>query len=291
MTVPNQAENHNQLRPNTHSFDVDIAEEYGIEIAIMYKHITYWVNYNKKLNTNFHDGYYWFYNTLKEIAAHFPYWSHKQVERIINKMFDLKLILKGNYNQNKYDQTCWYTINCPIDFPKSGNGNHEIGKPIPNTNTNTKDIKEIYKEKDATNVAGAKAPPPKYEIKLSKEEEETLLKLMSQDDLKYWKDQLLTHLMAVGKPNKYKSHYAVIRNWFNADQKKKTTYNKKENKQSFDINNILKKDKKNYEESMQSIYALQVIADGIKKNDEYYIKMYNKCSQKEKEEIDKLCKE
>ena len=140
--VLNQAKDEKKLslRTDTHSFDTDIAKDYGIEIALMYKHVTYWVNYNKKLKSNFHEGRYWFYNTIDEFSAHFPYWSKKQVERILKKIVDLKLVLKGNFNKSSYDRTCWYTINSEreIHIPKSGNGKPEIGTPIPNTNTNTK---------------------------------------------------------------------------------------------------------------------------------------------------------
>ena len=148
-------QNNIDLRPNTHSFDTDLAQKYGIEIAIMLKHINYWVNYNKALNRNYHDGRYWFYNTLDEIAAHFEYWSKKQIERILKKMFDLKLILKGNYNKTSFDRTLWYTLNCQIDIPISGNGYPGIGTPIPNTNTNTK--KESI-SKDIPKKAGGKPP-------------------------------------------------------------------------------------------------------------------------------------
>jgi len=135
-----KAEKKISLRADTHSFDTDIAKDYGIDVALMYKHVTHWVNYNKARKTNFNEGRYWFYNTIDEIAAHFPYWSAKQVERILKKMFDLKLILKGNFNKTPMDRTGWYTVNYEkeMHIPKSGNGNPEIGAAIPNTNTNTK---------------------------------------------------------------------------------------------------------------------------------------------------------
>jgi len=144
----NQENNQNKLdlRPNSHSFDTDLASKYGIEIAIMLKHINYLVNLNMKMKRNFHEDRYWFYNTLDEIAAHFEYWSHKQIERLLKKMCDMKLILKGNFNKSSYDRTCWYTLNCQMHFPKSGNGKDEIGKCIKGTNTNTNTNKEINKE-------------------------------------------------------------------------------------------------------------------------------------------------
>jgi len=42
---------------------------------------------------------------------------------------------------------------------------------------------------------------------------------------------------------------------------------------------------------MQSFFALKIIADGVKNNEDYYLKAYDKCNEAEKQEIAKLCKE
>jgi len=132
-----------------HSFDVNIAKLYGVEVAIFLKNIAYWVVYNKNEDINYHDGRYWTYNKISSFSNHFPYWSSKQIERLINKCFALNLIIRGNYNKSKYDRTCWYSLtenackllnidisrNREMEISKSGNQSPEIGRPIPNNKT------------------------------------------------------------------------------------------------------------------------------------------------------------
>lgn len=141
-----------------HIFDVDIAKEYGIEIAILLENMNFWLEKNRANNTNFFDGRYWTYNSIKGFEKLFPYWSKDKIYRILKKAEDLGLIIKGNYNKMTYDRTTWYAFsesaesifeNCNIHFADLQNGIRESAKPIPDINTdiNTDNKKEIYKEK------------------------------------------------------------------------------------------------------------------------------------------------
>ena len=47
-----------------HIFDVNIAKEYGIEIAILLENMNFWLEKNRANNTNFFDGRYWTYTVL-----------------------------------------------------------------------------------------------------------------------------------------------------------------------------------------------------------------------------------
>src|SRR6185503_6404796 len=139
-----------------HSFEVDLACKYGMESAALIHHLQYWIRHNKSLKRNFKEGKTWSYQTLREIKAHFPYWSIKQTERNIKKLIDQGVIIKGNFNNSPYDRTIWYAFkdeilfgidnikseleneddkcisrNREIENSKSGNQNPEIGKPIP----------------------------------------------------------------------------------------------------------------------------------------------------------------
>lgn len=133
---------------SNHSFDIHIATEYkSVDIAILVWHFQYWICKNKRLGKNRIQGRTWTYQTIKEISAVFPYWSLKQVERLIVKAIELKIIIKGNFNKSPYDRTIWYAFENEEKFsisrfremenPESGNENPEIGKPIPDTLPNT----------------------------------------------------------------------------------------------------------------------------------------------------------
>lgn len=135
-----------------HIFDVEIAVEYGMDVATFIKNISFWVVKNQANNEHFHDGRYWTYNKLDAFTLIFPYWSKDQIRRIIAKCIQHDLIVKGNYNKAGYDQTLWYSLsdfghkllnitiipNRHIDVAKSPNGNGETPTPIPYINTDNK---------------------------------------------------------------------------------------------------------------------------------------------------------
>jgi len=153
-----------------HSFDIQLAATYGINAAIIIHHFQHWVSVNKRLNRNQHDGKTWTYQTLDEIAAHFPYLSREDVRGAIEllcngigrrskkeeKSFD-PVLVKGNYNKKKFDKTVWYAF---ADESKFLNNSYEretsqieggdlpnpYGRsptPIPDTKPDTKPDKEL----------------------------------------------------------------------------------------------------------------------------------------------------
>lgn len=154
-----------------HSFNVEIATEYGILEAILFENISYWVIKNKANEVHFHDGYYWTYNSSKAFSEMFPYASPRTISRALHKLCDEGLIKIGNYNASQYDRTQWYTItekgidigqngvmhlpNCQMDLPdcqievqEMSNRSVENGEPIPDINT---DI-------NTDNITGSKDP-------------------------------------------------------------------------------------------------------------------------------------
>lgn len=131
-----------------HSFDVNLASQYGIPEALLIHHFQHWVMVNKRLKQNLHEDRTWTYQTLKQIAAHFPYFSVKQVERLINKLVTMKILRKGNFNKKKFDQTVWYCFENEdifmisrfreLEMSDSGVPFPEIGKPIPESKPESK---------------------------------------------------------------------------------------------------------------------------------------------------------
>ncbi len=137
--------------PSTHhSFDIRLATSLGVDAAIFVHHISYWLEYNERMKKNFKEDRYWTYQTLSDLHGHFPYWSIDQLRHLIKKLTTLGILIKGNFNENRYDQTMWYTL----DFSKiptcmwensqidAGNIPTRIGenpKPIPDNKTNNKE--------------------------------------------------------------------------------------------------------------------------------------------------------
>jgi hypothetical protein len=169
-----------------HLFDVDIAIKYGVDVAIFVKNLAYWVAHNQAESKNCHDGRYWSYNTLDAFPKHFPYWSTKQIRRIIDQCVEHGLIVKGNYNKQRYDRTVWYSLTdmghellnlpiCPngqIDATKRADQDDQMGAPIP-------DNKHIYKTTNKRESVGAEeraTPLPLSDDFLPNEEVKQLAK-------------------------------------------------------------------------------------------------------------------
>jgi hypothetical protein len=144
-----------------HSFNIHIAERYGIPSAVLLKNIYFWIEKNKANETNYYDGYYWTYNSKKAFADLFPYLTPRQIDYALQKLIDDELLITGNYNKVAYDRTLWYAItkkgysilqNCEMETTKKVNGNPENGEPIPDNkpvkNSNkTANVKEERKSK------------------------------------------------------------------------------------------------------------------------------------------------
>jgi hypothetical protein len=140
---------HQPIHGPVHAFSVQLAELYGVECAIMIHHLQSWIQYNMDEDKNFHDGRTWTYQTHNKIANHFPYWSEDAVRRIMNKLEEFGVIIKGNYNKTSYDRTIWYSFenekmftirrNRGMENAKSPNPKCETASPIPNNKTNTKE--------------------------------------------------------------------------------------------------------------------------------------------------------
>lgn len=93
-----------------HSFNVDIAVRYGIRTAIILNNLNFWIKKNESNEKHFHEGRYWTYNSIRAFTRLFPYWTERQIQEELRKMEEQGLILKGNFNENAYDRTCWYAL-------------------------------------------------------------------------------------------------------------------------------------------------------------------------------------
>lgn len=95
---------------NEYHFSTEAAQRYGVNEAIFLHSLAFWVEKNRSNEKHFHDGRYWSYDTYKAIAKRFPFWTARQIERIVGSCKDQGAILVGNYNDDKTDRTQWYTL-------------------------------------------------------------------------------------------------------------------------------------------------------------------------------------
>ena len=93
-----------------HSFDADIATEYGIPESIFLCNIAFWVKQNTLNKHNCFEGKYWTYNSMSAYAGLFPYMSKSTIQRVVKHLKDEGLILTGNFNNDKFNHTNYYTL-------------------------------------------------------------------------------------------------------------------------------------------------------------------------------------
>ena len=100
----------------TYQFDVDVASKVGVEEAIVVQNFAFWIAKNKANNQGFHEGRYWTYNTAAAFVALFPFWSEKQVRRILDSLVKKKVLLTGEFNKSAMNHTKWFAFTDQWDY-------------------------------------------------------------------------------------------------------------------------------------------------------------------------------
>lgn len=130
-----------------HSFDIEIATTYGMLEATLLKNIYFWIQKNEANETNFYDGGYWTYNSVKAFEKLFPYASARKISNALTKLEKSGVIKTGNYNAISYDRTKWYALTkrgysimqkCKMEISETQNGNVENVEPIPDSKPDNK---------------------------------------------------------------------------------------------------------------------------------------------------------
>lgn len=208
-----------------HMFDPQIAKEYGVNAAIIFQNLAYWIEHNRANETNFHDGRYWTYNSVRAFAKPFPYLTDKQIRGALKKLEDGGMILVGNYNKSAYDRTSWYALSekglsiCTkgqMNFADRENENAQEGEPIPDINT------------DVTTTNKPDIDAPKKEPRHKYGEYKNVL--LTDSDMQKLKEEFPTdwvervqrlsaYMASTGKS--YKNHLATIRDWARRDRSSK----------------------------------------------------------------------
>jgi DNA-binding PadR family transcriptional regulator len=93
-----------------HHFNIYVAKDYGIEEAILLHNFYFWLSKNAANEKHFHDGLYWFYNSKKAFVDLFPYMNETKIFRSIKKLEEKGIVVKGNFNEDKFVKTNWYAI-------------------------------------------------------------------------------------------------------------------------------------------------------------------------------------
>lgn len=146
-----------------HMFDIDVAQEVGVNAAILLENIAYWCEKNKANEENYHDGAYWTYNSMKAFQELFTYLKPNSIRTALEKLKTAGYIIVGNYNKSPYDRTMWYALTekacavlnidtsicekTQIEEHEKSNGNASTHTPIPDINTSVNTLVNTDKVK------------------------------------------------------------------------------------------------------------------------------------------------
>ena len=103
-------------------FNAELAEKYGVDGAVLLHSMAFWIAKNRANRRHFHEGRYWTYNTLKALSELFPFWSARQLERILRNLKEAGALLTGNFSEDRTDRTVWYALSDEILAVYDGGG-------------------------------------------------------------------------------------------------------------------------------------------------------------------------
>lgn len=208
----------------THLFDVDIAGEYSVDVAIIVQHLAFWINKNMADNRNFNDGSYWTFTSTRALTELFPYWTENQIRRIIKTMIGKAIIKTGNYNQQKYDRTTWYAFtnaflqkhksiftNAQMEVDERPNGSEQKHEPIPDKSTDVstdKSTDNVYEEVVGYYNSICSSLPKATKLSDTRKRAiKSLLKEFSVDEVKSAFDKVEGSPFLVGKTTSWKANF------------------------------------------------------------------------------------
>ena len=231
-----------------HSFDVNIAVEYGVPVAILLKHFHFWCERNKDNDRHLHDGLYWTYHSVSSLQETFPYLTNYQIRQALKDMVKEGLIVEGKY-PNRTNRSKWYALtengksicrNQQIHSLKTTNGFDEIEQSIYRnqqmdlsksasayTDINTyinSDNNTTDRDSDIKSASQKKAKPVRHkygEYKNVLLSDEDIEKLDAFDpDWRTTMERMSEYCESHGKT--YKNYCATIKNWIRKDREKKS---------------------------------------------------------------------
>ena len=94
--------------PNAPRLNPALAIENGLNESILFLQVEYWL----AVSNNEREGRRWTYQSLADMKAKaFPFWSTSTIWRAVESLKKQNLITVSNFNEKKFDKTCWFAIN------------------------------------------------------------------------------------------------------------------------------------------------------------------------------------
>lgn len=113
---------------SSHSFDTGVADEVGVNAAILLANIQFWTEKNRANDTHFYDGKYWCYNSVKAFSTIFFYLTPKQIRTALDRLEEAGYVETGNFNENRFDHRKWFCPSGQIGLTSGADQNCPVGQ-------------------------------------------------------------------------------------------------------------------------------------------------------------------
>lgn len=114
----------------THHFDTGIAQDVGVNAAILYQNICFWIDKNAANEKHFIEGRYWTYNSVAAFGKLFPYLGRGAIENALKKLIAEGYLVASDFNKSAYDRTKWYALGDRMIADSTKDGMAPIGNEM-----------------------------------------------------------------------------------------------------------------------------------------------------------------
>ena len=190
------------------SFHKGVARQCGLNAAIVFNHIVYWLDMNASNKEAQRDGKVWMYETQEKMSEFFEFLSVREIQNALKILIEEGLIIREHFNNNHFVRTNWYTVydqelirNSTIKKVYSKPPAGVLVSPPPVSSEDTRQC-HVYKEEDKQEDKKIQIPaaepvvvslhlkdlkiPDTLKMQLTKNHDESYLELLAKRCLR-WK--------------------------------------------------------------------------------------------------------
>ncbi len=185
-----------------HSFDPQVAEQVGINAAVIYQNIVFWCEKNAANERNIHDGKAWTYNSMTAFVKLFPYLTYAQIRGALSKLEDADLLEAGNFNSDPRDKTKWYCVKSQLHLSKLTDGSVQNDRPLPDGKP---DINKPHTPKgDLLLFSELEEPVPEVDRSIAEKEQ------IESGFKEFWEEIWPSHFRKTGKADCLKVYTSAV---------------------------------------------------------------------------------
>lgn len=93
-----------------YSFNLEAARRFGVDGAVLLQGMAVWISKNRANERHYHDGRWWTYNSQAALARLFPFWTRRQIQRIVKSLNEEGALLLGQYSEGSQHNITWFAL-------------------------------------------------------------------------------------------------------------------------------------------------------------------------------------